>query len=53
MALEQPLAVVLLFELKKREPQLFDGGKVADPEQLLLQRPTEALGDAVALRLST
>ena len=52
MLLDEPLAVVLVLELEQGQAQLLNGGEVADPEQLLFQRPDEALRNSVALRLA-
>ena len=52
MAGDQPVGVVPGGEVEQRQAQLLDGLEVADPEQVLLQCPDEALGDAVALRLA-
>src|SRR3954467_6149113 len=50
--LDDPGLVVNLPELLERQAQLLDGGEGSDPEQVLLQRPDEALGAAVALGLA-
>ena len=50
--LDEPLLVVLVHGLEQREAQLLDGGEVANPQQLLLQRPDESFGVTIALRLS-
>src|SRR3954452_20012075 len=50
--LDDPGLVVNLPELLERQAQLLDGGEGPDPEQVLLQRPDEPLGAAVALRLA-
>src|SRR5512134_1869988 len=52
MAGDQPVGVVPGGEVEQSQAQFLDGLEVADPEQVLLQRPDEALGDAVALRLA-
>ena len=49
MLLHEPLGVVTVLKRDQREPKLFDGFESLDPQQLLLQRSDEALGDAVAL----
>jgi hypothetical protein len=50
MALDQPLLIVPPLELAEGLDQLGDRGEVPDPEQVLLQGPDEAFGDAVGLR---
>src|SRR5487761_284718 len=52
MLLDQPLTVVLVLELEQGQPQLLDGGEVADPEQLLLEGSDEALRNSIALGLA-
>ena len=52
MAGDQPVGVVPGGEVEQCQPQLLDGLEVARPEQVFLQRPDEALGDAIALRLA-
>ena len=49
VALEQPRGVVGALEVEQREPQLLHVLEGPDPQELLLQGPEEALGDAVAL----
>ena len=46
---EDPGLIVGSPELEQRETQVLEGAEVADPEQLFLEGPHEALGDAVAL----
>jgi hypothetical protein len=45
---------VWLYSLERDEgqPQLLDGREVANPQQVLLQGPDEALGTAVAFGLA-
>jgi hypothetical protein len=52
MAGDQPVGVVPGGEIEQCQAQLLDGLEVADPEQVFLQSPDEALSDAVALRLA-
>ena len=47
MPLDQPAFVVGLPEVDELEAELLDGPEGPDPEQVLLQRPDEALGAAV------
>jgi hypothetical protein len=49
MALDDPGPVVGVLERVERLAQLLDGGEAADPQQVLLQRPDEALDGAVLL----
>jgi hypothetical protein len=46
---DQPAFVVGLPEVDQREAELLDVAEGPDPEQVLLQRPDEPLGAAVAL----
>ncbi len=48
---DEPLLVVSLLEGEQRVAQLLDRREVADPEELLLERPKEALDAAVAFGL--
>src|SRR3954453_21613106 len=50
--LDDPGLVVGLPEGEECQAQLLDGVEAADPQQVLLQHPNEALGAAVALRLA-
>ena len=52
MALDDPGLVVGLPEPLECQAQLFDGVEAADPQEVLLQHPDEALGAAVALGLA-
>ena len=52
VTLDDPGPVVDVLELVKGQAQFFDGVEAADPEQVLLQRPDEALGAAVAFGLA-
>ena len=49
VALDQPVFVVGLPEVDQGEAEFLDGPEGPDPEQVLLQRPDEPLGAAVAL----
>jgi hypothetical protein len=49
VSLDQPAFVVGLPELDQREAEFLDRPEGPDPEQVLLQRPDEPLGAAVAL----
>src|SRR4051795_8160327 len=50
--LDDPGLVIGLPEGEECQAQLLDGVEAADPQQVLLQHPNEALGAAVALRLA-
>lgn len=50
MSLDQPMLVLVILELLEDALQLLDGIEGCDPEQVLLQRPYEALCAAVAFR---
>src|ERR671910_930762 len=52
MALDDPGLVVDLLEPVQRHAQLLDGVEAADPQQVLLKGPDEALDTAVALGLA-
>jgi hypothetical protein len=52
VALEDPGPVVRVLEGVERLAQLLDGLESADPEEVFLERPDEALGAAVALGLT-
>ena len=52
MPLEKPAVVVALDEGPDHFPGLLEGFEVVQVDALLLERPDEALGDAVALRLA-
>ncbi len=52
LALDDPGLVVGLPEPLECQAQLFDGVEAADPQEVLLQHPDEALGAAVALGLA-
>jgi hypothetical protein len=52
MALDDPGLVVDLLEPVQRQAQLLDGVEAADPQQVLLEGPNEALDTAVALGLA-
>src|ERR671910_276651 len=49
VALDDPGLVVGALELQQRQAQLLDGGEAPYPQQVLLERPDEALDAAVAL----
>ena len=44
VALDQPVLVVGRLELEQRQAEFLDGLEGPNPEQVLLQRPDEALG---------
>ena len=50
--LDDPGLVVGSLERDECQPQFLDGREVADPQQVLLQGPDEALGTAIAFRLA-
>src|SRR3954454_4823800 len=50
--LDDPALVVSPPKLLERQPQLLDGLEASHPEQVLLERPDEPLGAAVALGLA-
>ena len=52
MPLEEPAVVVALDEGPDHLSGLLEGFEVVQMDALLLERPDEALGDAVALRLA-
>ena len=52
MAFAEPGAVVTLLELEQRQAQLLHRVERPHPQQLLLERPDEPLGHAVAFRLA-
>src|SRR5918996_1099539 len=52
MALDDPGLVVDLLEPVQRHAQLLDGVKAADPQEVLLEGPDEALDTAVAFGLA-
>ncbi len=52
VSLDDPGPVVGVLEGVEGLTQLLDGGETADPQQVLLQRPDEALDAAVALGLA-
>ena len=52
MPLDDPGLVVGLPEGEECQAQLLDGVEAADPQQVLLQHPNEALGAAVPFRLA-
>ncbi len=49
---DEPGGVVVRDEALQRTSQRFDGAEGVHPEEVLLERADEALGDAVALRLT-
>src|SRR5512132_2733063 len=52
MAADQPVGVVPGGEIQQRQAQFLDGREVAHPQEVFLECPDEALGDAVALGLA-
>jgi hypothetical protein len=50
VALDEPLLVVGPLGRRQRLAQIFDRVEPADPEQVLLERPDEPFGAAIALR---
>ena len=46
---DQPVFVVGPLEVDQGETEILDGPECPDPEEVLLERPDEALGAAVAL----
>ena len=52
MPLDDPGLVVGPLERNERQAEFLDGRERADPQQVLLQGPDEALGAAIAFRLA-
>src|SRR5215208_6589232 len=50
--LDEPLAVVAVFDGQERDAQGLDGVETFDPEELFFEGADEPLGAAVALRLT-